>query len=582
MSDVNVILATNRLQIAKDGDDILLDSVTYINITSVNPLVYVHKNLQGSVPGMPVPVTAATVVTEDTNWAVELHMADGRIEVIKLLDVQNQAGWTNNATGYAQAEADIYAAFPGTGGGGSGTVTSINVSGGTTGFTFTGGPVTTSGTITMTGAPTILAGNTLYVDDVNGNDGTATRGVFNKPFLTIQAAIAAASANDCIIIRPGTYTGINDLGGSPAALNFYLEPGATGVDVTVDTITAVWKFYGAPVGDVTLAASGAYCYFYGGVDGTVDVGAFDTAEVTGKVTGVITCDTGNIYLYAGSCPTVVLEKGTLILTASSIGDVSTTTNGSIQGVAGAGITGTITGTIQVNGDTFFGTLTPPAASAVSVANPDGSWSWGLVQYQLNDATRNLDGTEGSIVAVGADPVTVNDATGTLPTSGVPIWFRNTMPAPYNLTFNPFTGGTVDGVTGGYVIPPGGVAALQYLGGNAWTDLLAAKADNIPVYRATISQTGTNPPVPTGEYNTTGITPTYGYTGVGDFYLSMPGLPTGGRVKTFITSRYAVPCFIGIQDLGDGETIGISSYDISGSGANDILQATSVEIIIDPA
>jgi len=407
MSDVNVILATNRLQIAKDGDDILLDSVTYINITSVNPLVYVHKNLQGSVPGMPVPVTAATVVTEDTNWAVELHMADGRIEVIKLLDVQNQAGWTNNATGYAQAEADIYAAFPGTGGGGSGTVTSINVSGGTTGFTFTGGPVTTSGTITMTGAPTILAGNTLYVDDVNGNDGTGTRGVFNKPFLTIQAAIAAASADDCIVIRPGTYAGINDLGGSPASLNFYLEPGATGVDVTVDTITAVWKFYGAPVGDVTLAASGAYCYFYGGVDGTVDVGAFDIAEVTGKVSGVITCDTGNIYLYAGSCPTVVLENnGTLILTASSIGDVSTTTNGSIQGVAGAGITGTITGTIQVNGDTFFGTLTPPTADAIAAANADGSWSWNT-SLLAGKAPAGINLFTGSIVVAGSGESGVN-------------------------------------------------------------------------------------------------------------------------------------------------------------------------------
>ncbi len=164
MSDVNVILATNRLQIAKDGDDILLDSVTYINITSVNPLVQEHKELRGGVPGLALPITDATVITDDTNWIVQIHMADGREERIKLWEVQNQGGWTNDADGYAQAEADIYAAFPAGGGGGSGTVT--NVSGGTTGLTFSN-PTTTptmSGTLDLdnggTGATTALGART--------------------------------------------------------------------------------------------------------------------------------------------------------------------------------------------------------------------------------------------------------------------------------------------------------------------------------------------------------------------------------------------------------------------------------------
>ena len=50
------------------------------------------------------------------------------------------------------------------GGGGSGTVTSVDVSGGTTGLTTSGGPITTSGTITLAG---ILA-------VANGGTGTAT------------------------------------------------------------------------------------------------------------------------------------------------------------------------------------------------------------------------------------------------------------------------------------------------------------------------------------------------------------------------------------------------------------------------
>ena len=49
---------------------------------------------------------------------------------------------------------------PSTGGGGSGTVTSVDVSGGSTGLTTSGGPITTSGTITLAGILNIANGGT--------------------------------------------------------------------------------------------------------------------------------------------------------------------------------------------------------------------------------------------------------------------------------------------------------------------------------------------------------------------------------------------------------------------------------------
>jgi hypothetical protein len=49
---------------------------------------------------------------------------------------------------------------PATAGGGSGTVTSVNVSGGTTGLTASGGPITTTGTITLGGTLAIGSGGT--------------------------------------------------------------------------------------------------------------------------------------------------------------------------------------------------------------------------------------------------------------------------------------------------------------------------------------------------------------------------------------------------------------------------------------
>lgn len=51
----------------------------------------------------------------------------------------------------------------------------------------------------------LLTGNMVWVDAVNGNDATGTRGNAALPFLTIQAGITAAQAGDVVAVRPGTY-----------------------------------------------------------------------------------------------------------------------------------------------------------------------------------------------------------------------------------------------------------------------------------------------------------------------------------------------------------------------------------------
>jgi hypothetical protein len=73
-------------------------------------------------------------------------------------------------------ETDVeYIALPG-----SGTVTSVNISGGTTGLTATGGPITTTGTITLAG--------TLAV--ANGGTGLATLGAANQVLAVNSGATA--------------------------------------------------------------------------------------------------------------------------------------------------------------------------------------------------------------------------------------------------------------------------------------------------------------------------------------------------------------------------------------------------------
>jgi hypothetical protein len=55
------------------------------------------------------------------------------------------------------------------------------------------------------GASTIDTGNTVWVDSINGNDGTGTSGRQDLPYLTVAAALSAATSGDTVIVRPGTY-----------------------------------------------------------------------------------------------------------------------------------------------------------------------------------------------------------------------------------------------------------------------------------------------------------------------------------------------------------------------------------------
>lgn len=56
------------------------------------------------------------------------------------------------------------------------------------------------------GISSVATGNTLWVDAVNGNDGTAQSGRQDLPYLTVAAAIAAAVSGDIVEVRPGDYT----------------------------------------------------------------------------------------------------------------------------------------------------------------------------------------------------------------------------------------------------------------------------------------------------------------------------------------------------------------------------------------
>src|SRR3989344_7627007 len=132
------------------------------------------------------------------------------------------------------------------GGGGSGTVTSVDASGGTTGLSFTGGPITSSGTLTLSGTLAVANGGT------NATSQT-TNGVnfFNGTSITSGTALTFDGTN----LGIGTSTPYSRLGvwglGTGAGQLFSLVDNASSTvlqvldngNVGIGTTTPRWSLH---------------------------------------------------------------------------------------------------------------------------------------------------------------------------------------------------------------------------------------------------------------------------------------------------------------------------------------------------
>lgn len=211
------------------------------------------------------------------------------------------------------------------GGAGTGTVTSVNVSGGTTGLTTSGGPVTTSGTITLAG--------TLDVD--NGGTGATT----------------AAGAR--------TNLSVPSITGSGAS-------GTWAIDITGNAATVTNGVYTTgSYADPTWITSIAGSKVTGNISGQA-----------GSVANALTAGTGISYsagtTYDGSAAitinnsapdqTVVLTAGTGISTSGTYPSftITNTLPDQIVAITGAGttsVTGTYPNFTVTSNDQYVGTVT---------------------------------------------------------------------------------------------------------------------------------------------------------------------------------------------------------------------------------
>jgi hypothetical protein len=103
---------------------------------------------------------------------------------------------------------------------GDGSVTSINAAGGSTGLTFSGGPVTTSGTVTLAGTLAVASGGTGQTSYTNGQllIGNTTGSTLTKATLTAGSGVTITNGTGAITIAAtgsgGTVTSVNVSGGS--------------------------------------------------------------------------------------------------------------------------------------------------------------------------------------------------------------------------------------------------------------------------------------------------------------------------------------------------------------------------------
>ena len=330
----------------------------------------------------------------------------------------------------------------------SGTVTSVDVSGGSTGVTFSGGPITTSGTITMAGTLAIANGGT-------GATSTPTNGqllIGNGSNYT--PANLTAGTNITITNGSGTIT-ISATGGSGSVISVDGSGGSTGLTLTGGPITT---------------------------SGTLTLGG--TLAVASGGTGSTTLDGAGIVTKTGA-QTISGQKTFTSLTNQFLGLTYATSDGSTSNAylgensAYATVAG-VNGVVLGSGTTYpgFGRVVvdtngirPFTDNTYSCGNLTWRWS-NVVTYDLIVSNKITSGTwNGSTIGIGygGTGVTSTPSNGQLLIGNGSGYSLSTLTAGTNISISNSSGGITISSTGGSgtvtsVSGSGGSTGLTLTGG----------------------------------------------------------------------------------------------------------------------
>lgn len=399
-------------------------------------------------------------------------------------------------------------------GSGTGTVTSVDVSGGTTGLTTSGGPITSTGTITLGGTLAVANGGTgsttasdartalgvpstsgtgatgTWSIGISGNAGTVTNGVYTSGDQTITGTksftsnIVASITGNAATVTNGVYTTGNQTIAGTKTFSSTIAGSINGNAATVTNGLYSTGSYSDPTWLTSLAGSK--------VSGNISGNA---ANVTGTVaaanggTGQTTYAVGDL-LYASTTSALTRLAGVVTGNVLTSGGVNTA-----PGWGKVGLTTHVSGTLPIaNGgtgstSTTFCSLTSNVSGTLPVANggtgvttSTGSGSVVLNTNPTIDGATFTGNAQTTPVAVtfSATAMTLNCAESNVFTT---TFTANVTTAP--TISNPKDGQTInwfitqDGTTGGRTMTwptsfkwPGGTAGVLSTAVNA-VDLLVA-------------------------------------------------------------------------------------------------------------
>ncbi|NBS69597.1 hypothetical protein EBT31_11895, partial [bacterium] len=303
-------------------------------------------------------------------------------------------------------------------GNGDGTVTSVDVSGGLTGLTTSGGPITSSGTITLggtldadhggTGYSTYTIGDLLYADTISGfaklpigantylltSDGTI-------PSWTNPVSVTVGNATNAVNATNAT-TATNLAGGAANRIAYQQSAGST-TFVTAPTVT-----------DTFLKWNGS-AFVWGAIAGA---GTVTSVDVSGGTTGLTT--SGGPITGAGT----ITIAGTLGTANGGTNSTATPTAGAIAYGTGTAIAYTAAGTagqyLQSNGSST------PTWSSISSGVGSTAY-YGAFQDTTDQTIAST--TTAYVVAIG----TTDEANGVSITSGTRITYANA--GTYSLNYS---------------------------------------------------------------------------------------------------------------------------------------------------
>ena len=260
----------------------------------------------------------------------------------------------------------------------SGSVSSVNASGGTTGLTFSGGPITTSGTLTLAG--------TLAV--ANGGTGSTTA---SGARTNLGLGSIATQSSSFVSISGGSITGITDLAiadggtGASTAANARTNLGLGALAILSSINNSNWSGTALAIANGgTGTNTTTYCNLQSNVTGTLPIanGGTGATSAAAALTALgalgftsVTFGTNTIALRVtlSNGDTLLVQGGTGSLAGNSLGTISFPSSYSTAPacVAGGGSSAT-----SAEGDIHvYGAASTTGISIVNSAAGTGTYTW---------------------------------------------------------------------------------------------------------------------------------------------------------------------------------------------------------------